>query len=330
MRIKSRPGPAREGQGPKNKAQRQVPPRTRQLAKPRPPRDWAHQNQALVARGDVEIWVDRRAWSRGRGRGVGAGRGRPHPVEVITAAVVIATLFDLPLRQCEGFCRFLVRSLGLDVSVPDYTTICRRRRELQWSPPALRSGQVIVIDATGVTVRNPGPWMRYRFGDTPAARFMKLHVAIDSHTGEVLAHQVTDAWGRGSGDVSVGPGLITQAARVSKDPTCVLADRAYDASSCYQAAESIHSRLVTPPKDKARRGVHPHRDEHLGQIGLLGPPTWKKRVGYGQRSQVESVFAAMRATFTDKVRSKTIEGVIAELDARMWLHNQMVTRHPNR
>jgi len=248
---------------------------------------------------------------------------------MITACVVVSTLFDLPLRQTQGMCAFLARQWGGNL-VPDYTTICRRRRQLAWSPPKLRSGQVIVIDATGVTVRNPGAWMRLRFGDTPAARFLKLHVAVDAHTGEILAHQVTQAWGRGTGDVSVGPSLITRAADRSRAPTCVLADRAYDAKACYQAAEQVGSRLVTPPKDKARRGVHPHRDEHLGQIGLLGPPEWKKRVGYGQRSQVESVFAAMRHTFTDHSRAKTTDGDTAELDARIWLHNQMVTRHPNR
>lgn len=253
---------------------------------------------------------------------------------MITACVVISTLFDLPLRQTEGMCRFLARQWGLcsvgAVRVPDYSTICRRRRSLSWTPPALRSGQVIVIDATGITVRNPGAWMRYRFKDTLAARFMKLHVAVDSQTGEVLAHRVTQAWGKGSGDVSVGPDLISEASLISRSPACVLADRAYDARSCYEAAADIGSRLVTPPKERARRGVHLHRDEHLGQIGLLGPPEWKKRVGYGQRSQVESVFAALRQTFTDKVRSKSPEGATAELDARVWLHNQMVSRYPNR
>lgn len=87
---------------------------------------------------------------------------------------------------------------------------------------------------------------------------------------------------------------------------------------------------MTVPKDRARRGVHPHRDEHLDQIGRRGPPVWKQRVGYGQRSQVESVFAAVRATFSDRTRARTIDGARAELDARIWLHNQMVTRHPNR
>lgn len=64
--------------------------------------------------------------------------------------------------------------------------------------------------------------MRLRFGDTPAARFVKLHVAVDAATGEVLAHQVTEVHGRGTGDVSVGPWLIGQAAARSRAPTCVL------------------------------------------------------------------------------------------------------------
>ena len=136
-----------------------VPPSTTRVAHPRAPRDHRAQNARLVARGDVGIWVDLDALD-GRGTGRGAGTGRPYPMAAICAVLVAQTLFHLPLRQAEGLARFLVRTRGLACEVPTFSTLCRRRRELEWDPPVLRRGQVIVIDATGITVRNPGPWLR--------------------------------------------------------------------------------------------------------------------------------------------------------------------------
>ena len=128
----------------------------------------------------------------------------------------------------------------------------------------------------------------------------------------------------------MGPALIREAARVSHSPKGVLADRAYDAVSCYQAARKVGSRLYVIPKDKAVRGRDPDRDTSLDQIGRIGLPLWKKRVGYGQRSQVESGFACFKKTMSDRTRATSFEGAAAEIDARVWLHNEVMSRLPIR
>jgi transposase len=181
-----------------------------------------------------------------------------------------------------------------------------------------------VIDATGVTVRNPGPWLRQRTKDGRRARFVKLHAAIDQQTGEFLAVEVTPASGKGTRDASVGPRLIAAAAKVSEEPRGVLADRAYDTRECYRAARRVGCALVTVPKDNAVPGLHPDRDAHLEQIGRLGPPKWKKRKGYGQRSQVESGFSALKRVMGDRVRATSFEGAVAEIMARVALYNAML------
>jgi hypothetical protein len=111
----------------------------------------------------------------------------------------------------------------------------------------MRAGTVLAIDATGIACVSRSEWMRLRTKDPRKTRFVKLHAGVDQATGEVLSFEVAPAEGRGTGDVSVGPWLIHTAGSRG-GLAAVLADRAYDARSCYDAAEACGGRLVTPPK----------------------------------------------------------------------------------
>jgi hypothetical protein len=44
-------------------------------------------------------------------------------------------LFGLPLRQTAGFVESLLERVGLDCSVPDFSTLCRRQRTLSVTIP---------------------------------------------------------------------------------------------------------------------------------------------------------------------------------------------------
>ena len=266
----------------------------------------------------------------GRGMGRGAKTGRPYPMAMIGLVVTLMSMNNLTLREAQGRIRGGLRRNGLVTREPDFSTICRRRRELNWAPPKLRRGQVIVIDATGITVRATGPWLYQRTRDHRRSRFVKLHAAVDQQTGEILHFAVTRAAGRGTGDVSVGPELIREPAKISENPAGILADRAYDARGCYEAARDVGSALYTLPKDNARRGLHPDRDTHLDQIGRIGPPAWKKRVGYGQRSQVESAFSALKRVTGDRTRAHSFGGAVAEIFARISLYNRSLEMFPIR
>lgn len=328
--MNSRIRPAREGQGPRSSSNRpgKVKPVSK-VATPRPARDWQQVNRSLVDRGNLTVLVDPAVLGTGRAVGYGAGRGRPYPAQLLVLAVIAAACYRLPLRQTQGFLLMLARLLDVDGNVPDYTTICRRRKTLEL--PAMPTGPgplVLVIDASGITVRSPGRWIEERTRDRDPRRikYVKLHVGIDAGSGELVASVITEADGPGSGDVSVGPALISCAGQRTK-VSAVLADRAYDALVCYQAAEDIGSELFTVPKDNAAYGLHPDRDQHLAQVGRLGPPEWKRRTGYGQRSQVEAWFSAFKRATSDRVRARTGPGINAELQANLWTYNTWNNNH---
>ena len=59
-----------------------------------------------------------------------AGRQRTYANIAIDAALTIRMVFQLPLRQTEGFLRSLAEKLELNIPIPDHTTLSRRLKTL--------------------------------------------------------------------------------------------------------------------------------------------------------------------------------------------------------
>src|SRR3954452_383943 len=65
--------------------------------------------------------------------------GQPHDSDLaITTALTLKAVFRLALRQTEGLIGSLIGLLGLDLSVPDHTSLSRRAETLEVPRP--RSG----------------------------------------------------------------------------------------------------------------------------------------------------------------------------------------------
>jgi hypothetical protein len=70
--------------------------------------------------------------------------GRPGRPAVFSDAAIrfclsIKILFKLPLRQTAGMVASLLKLAGLDWSVPDFSTLCRRQKTLSVQIPYRRS-----------------------------------------------------------------------------------------------------------------------------------------------------------------------------------------------
>ena len=97
-------------------------------------KNWASYDRALVRRGDITIWLSPAAiaaWEPDRAGTRGAQR--KYSDLAIESALTRRLLFHLPLRQAEGFLRSLFVLMGLDLRVPDHTTLSRRGRHLDLS-----------------------------------------------------------------------------------------------------------------------------------------------------------------------------------------------------
>ena len=72
----------------------------------------------------------------------------------------------MPLRQTTGFVQSLLRLVGLDWTVPNFSTLCRRKRTLNVSIPYRGSkGPLnLLIDSTGIKVEGEGEWNAHKHG----------------------------------------------------------------------------------------------------------------------------------------------------------------------
>ena len=66
--------------------------------------------------------------------------GQPHySALAITTALTIRMVFGLALRQTEGLIGSVIGLLGLDLAVPDHSTLSRRAKTLEVPAPAGRN-----------------------------------------------------------------------------------------------------------------------------------------------------------------------------------------------
>jgi hypothetical protein len=94
-------------------------------------------------------------WQRDADAGA-ARRGRPcvYADAVIQMLLGLKQVFRLPLRALQGFAGCMNKLAFAELPVPNYTTLCRRVRDLDVVLPALRSGEPLhlLVDSTGLTV----------------------------------------------------------------------------------------------------------------------------------------------------------------------------------
>src|SRR4051812_49891878 len=91
---------------------------------------------SLRQRGDLTVW-----FSAGRSPGGAPNRGPNRggqpwysPLAILTA-LTLRAVFRLALRQTEGLIGSIIRRLGLDLPVPDHTTLSRRGGRVGVPPP---------------------------------------------------------------------------------------------------------------------------------------------------------------------------------------------------
>ena len=109
-------------------------------------------------------------------------RKRGHPRTYSdTAILTMATLqeiYQLGVRQTEGLMESIGELLHLEVTIPDYTTLSRRRATLEITLPRTRRKEAlhVVVDSTGVKVFGEGEWKVRQHGYTYRRTWRKVHV----------------------------------------------------------------------------------------------------------------------------------------------------------
>ena len=125
-------------------------------------RNWPDYNQALVKRGSLTFWFEEetiKAWINQEETGR-PGASQTYTDAAILCMVTLSAVYTLKLRSTEGLMQSLLALARIDLSVPDDTTLCRRRKALAVKLPRQAKDRAIhlVVDSTRLKVYGEGEW----------------------------------------------------------------------------------------------------------------------------------------------------------------------------
>lgn len=306
---------------------------TIKVADPRPPRrpsrDWAAYDKAQVQSGRLTLWLDPCLFARPKANGR-RGRDELYSNELILGALALRKLLRLPYRRLEGLLLGFAELVGHAGPVPDYSTLCQRAATLRVPPLPRRPGQRdLILDSTGLRVAGPGEWRRLEGG---RRRYLKLHLAEDAGTGEVVDWQLTGMRGFGAGDVTQGGRLLERLVDEGVELGDVYADGAYDGRPPRAAAHKGGGRAIIPPKRSARVRAGPGvradswQEERNAQILACRRDRagWKEASGYHRRSRVEATFSRWKTLLGPSLAARSWERQRVEAAVGVWLLNQLL------
>ena len=103
-------------------------------------------------------------------------------------------MFRLALRQTEGLIGSILQLLGLDLAVPNHSTLSRRAETLEVLRPKVGSEPVhLLVDSTGLRLCGPGGWLEEKHGSKRRRGWKVLHLVTDGDTGQIVASVLTSS-----------------------------------------------------------------------------------------------------------------------------------------
>src|SRR4051795_10134659 len=319
--------------------------------------NWRDYDESLRRRGSLTVWFSDEvieAWKASPRTGRG---GRPEYSHLaILTGLTLKAVFRLAYRQTEGLIGSVIGLLGLDLAVPDHSTLCRRAETLEEPrprPPALcRGGEAVgapgpkprgagagdgddagggaepvhlLVDSTGLKLYGAGEWLVEKPGAKRRRSWRKMHLGVDARTGRIVAATLAD---RDEDDASqVGP-LLDQVA----DPVAsVTADGAYDQEGVYADVAERHpeAEVVVPPRSSAvpsatAETAPTQRDRHLQLIAEKGRMGWQKATGYNARARAEAAISRFKRVIGDGLHARTNRRRVTEVNVGVYALNRML------
>lgn len=299
--------------------------------------NWSQYNRALVQRGSLSVWISEQAIESWRYDGPPQwGTDPTYSDFAIETCLRLRLVYNLPLRQTQGFVESLFHLMDLDLPVPDYSTLSRRAPSLSVDlcakqddePEDEDESRHIVIDSTGLKVYGEGEWKQRTHGKSKRRTWRKIHIGLDPETGEITAERLT---GNDKHDCSQVTPLLVETVEATGSVTHVGGDGAYDKWKSYRAIEAIEAEPVIPPQKNATikkhgncKGAPLPRDEAIRYIRRHGRAKWKRVHGYHLRSLVETGIYRFKRLIGRVLRARSFPGQRTEARLGCQILNRML------
>ncbi|GHC41842.1 hypothetical protein GCM10007291_49670 [Gemmobacter nanjingensis] len=172
----------------------------------------------------------------------------------------------------------------------------------------------LLVDSTGIKFLGDGEWLARKHGTHRRRQYRKVHLAMDTATGDICAVEFTSS---DKGDSPVLPDLLDQIPPNETIGT-VTGDGAFDMRRCHTA--------IIPIRKNGRRWredcpAAKARNEIRRATQRLGRTIWKRWTGYHARSRVEAKMRCLKA-FGERIASRDPDRQPAEIHIRISLMNR--------
>lgn len=290
-------------------------------------RDWNSYNEALVKRGLILLDLDFVAgWSRElKAMNTHKEGARYRYPESFIKLLAVVHAYVLPYRQLEGFMRGLSQHVD-GLKAPDYTTIWWRVSKMKITLASnvdIDKDVTIAVDSSGIKVSNRGEWIHKKW--RVQRGFIKMHIAVDTKTKQILAIEVTK---EDVGDSKMFGRLLKGSAGAANVKR-VIGDGAYDSRSNFLQA----SKMGIDPLIRVRKNANPRLQGCLPRkfavLEQLGNDGWRRVRGYGYRWMVESAFSSLKRMFGEFICAVKWQYIVKELLLKASIYNLFMKMNLN-
>jgi transposase len=286
--------------------------------------NWQEYNKELVRRG--EIWVSKELIGKIKEKedDEKEKRGRPYkyPTFLILFLLIIKIIFRLGYRQLEGFARYIFGRLGM--MIPNFRTICYRNKKIEIEydiGEKLKDDAIIVLDSTGIKITNRGDWMRSRERVSNRRGWIKVHVAYNIETREVVGFEVTDESGQDCKEgLKILKRLVEKYNRAGKRIKKVIGDAGYDTHEIFNYLSERMIEAVIKLRRNAKLTNNLGRSRIIRYMRDSGKD-WERELGYNKRWSVESFFSAYKRVFGEYVSGRSMDTIKKEIFLKLLIMN---------
>ena len=286
-------------------------------------RVWSKYNTSLVNRIGVLLdtsFLD--SWKDDLERENDGKVGHPYeyPQEFFVFLSRVRSLWNVPFRELEGFVRKLSELTGKFKAL-SYVAIFHRIRGIPISGMideingAAREGMTVIIDSSGFKITQRGDWLSNRWG-TRRKGWIKMHVAIDGDTMNIVSFSITDEHSHDSREFRKILSPIADKVKM------VYWDGAYDSRGNFNFLYSKGIEAVIPPRENSStlpRGS-PYMAMIVRSIRKEGIEEWKREMNYGKRWSVEIFFSALKRVVGETIRARKLIYQIHEAVMKIYCY----------
>jgi len=289
--------------------------------------NWAAYDASLRQRGSLTVWLAEAtiaAWTA-EPRTTRGGQRTSSALAILTA-LTLRAVFRLALRRTQRLIGSVIGLLGLDLAVPDHSTLSRRAETLEVPRPRTSTEPVhLLVDSTGLKLCGAGEWLHEKHGAKVRRAWRKLHLGMDAGTGKIVAFLLTT---KDVDDSSQVGSLLDQV----EDPLASFTgDGAYDQEGVTSSVTARHPKaaIIVPPRTTAvpsdtAETAPTQRDRHLRHITEHGRMAWQAASGYTKRAKAETGISRFKQVIGDGLRSHTDERQATEVSVAVHVLNRML------